>query len=194
MATVSRAQLQEAVSNPRNPLEPYAEKELTANIARLGLLEPLVVNSRTNTVVSGHQRLAILDKMAGNKEYELTVAMVDLDEKTEKEQIVFLNNELAMGTFDVDKLQRQVEKGLDWSKCGFTEVELSAMLPNWDPPAKPKKENKNTAIAAPPHVVLVFRDRAQSDRFLQMLGLSEFEKYLSGESLLELVKAGSQAV
>jgi hypothetical protein len=133
------------------------------------------------------------DPFLKDVDYELTVAMVDLDEKTEKEQVVFLNNELCQGTYDVDALQKQIEKGLDYSKCGFTESQLSAVLPNWDPPTKEKKAKKK-GPDAPPHCVLVFRDRAQSDRFLQMMGMSQMEKFLAGPPLLELVKRGTQAV
>lgn len=190
MATMQRSQIKLAAYNPRDPLDSFAKEKLTANLKEVGLLEPLVVNSRSGTLISGHARIGILDELAGKgTDYELTVALVDLDEKTEKEQVVFLNNEICMGTYDVDALQKQIEKGLDYSKCGFTESQLSAVLPNWDPPQKEKKAKKK-GPDAPPHCVLVFRDRAQSDRFLQMMGMSQFEKFLNGMPLIELVKRG----
>src|ERR1035438_8160183 len=82
-ADIHRKEITGAPYNPRR----ISEKERTALkkiIGHHGLVEPLVWNKRTGTLVSGHQRLGILDQLAKSKNYLLTVSVIDVDEKTEK--------------------------------------------------------------------------------------------------------------
>ena len=97
--TISRANIQGAPYNPRR-ISDAAKKKLRDNIKRVGLLDTIVVNKRTMNIVSGHQRVAILDTLERKKDYAITVAMVDLSEKEEVEQNLFFNNAKAMGEFD----------------------------------------------------------------------------------------------
>ena len=48
--------------------------------------------------------MSILDKLEKSKDYEIDVAVVDVDEKTEKKLNVQLNNSSMQGTFDFDML------------------------------------------------------------------------------------------
>jgi hypothetical protein len=98
-----------------------------------GQLAPITVNQRTMNVVSGHQRLSVLDMLLKYPEndYNLTVAMTDLDEKTEVEANVFMNNKSAQGDFDYDMLGQLHDIFPDISftdDFGFDESEVSLML------------------------------------------------------------------
>jgi len=104
MERVSRADLKQAPYNPR-AIDMHARKKLEANIRKVGLVEPLVVNRRTMHLVSGHQRLAALDAIEGSPDYALDVAMVDLTEKQEKAQNVFMNNPASQGLFEAASLE-----------------------------------------------------------------------------------------
>ena len=102
---VSRSQIHEAEYNPRK-ITDSAFKKLKKwfSAEGKGQLSPITVNKKTMNVVSGHQRLRVLDTLNRGKEYKLTVAMVELDEKTEVEANVFMNNASAQGEFDYDLL------------------------------------------------------------------------------------------
>jgi ParB-like nuclease domain len=183
MQTMHRKDLHDAPYNPRD-IDDAARKKLKANLKRVGLLEPLVVNQRSGNVVSGHQRLALMDAIEGKSDYELDVAVVDLDEKTEKEQCAFMNNELAQGSFDVPKLA-DVLKVADFSLCGFDPDVVESMIPQWNRPEEPAPQTAETC-----DVILVFPDRDQSDRFMELIQLSKDEKYIGGELIAELVRRG----
>jgi hypothetical protein len=117
---IKRSQIRLAEYNPRT-ITPEARKLLKDNIKRVGLLDPIIWNRTTGNVVSGHQRLQCLDtlneKKAGD-DYELTVSAVELDEKTEKEQNIFMNNPFAQGEYDQIKLP-DLLKDLEIDLTGF---------------------------------------------------------------------------
>ena len=99
MVTINRSEIHGAPYNPRR-ISDKNKKKLRDNIKRVGLVEPIVVNRRTMNIVSGHQRIAILDTLERKQDYNIEVAMVDLSEKEEMEQNLFMNNEKAMGEYD----------------------------------------------------------------------------------------------
>lgn len=88
MRSINRSKLKEAAYNPRH-IDEEAKRRLRNVIKANGLVRPIVVNERTMHIVSGHQRIAILDSLERRKDYELDVAFVDMDEKVEREQNVF---------------------------------------------------------------------------------------------------------
>lgn len=103
---VNREEIVEADYNPRK-ITDNAFKKLKKWFAAegKGQLAPIIVNKNSMTVVSGHQRLKVLDQLNRGKPYQLTVSLADLDEKTEVEANVFMNNSSAMGEFDFDMLR-----------------------------------------------------------------------------------------
>lgn len=90
---------------------------------RHGLVQPIVWNRRTNTVVSGHQRLTVLEAQG---ETEVTVSVVDLDDIQEKELNVALNK--ITGEWDDDKLSVILnELGEEATDTGFTLPEIDVL-------------------------------------------------------------------
>lgn len=128
---ISRKQIKNAPYNPRQ-IDDHARKKLFENIKKKGLLDTLVWNKRTGNLLSGHQRLSILDQRAaekGLKNYLLDVSVVDLGEKEEKEQNVFFNNTSAQGTYDVDGLGKLIqEDGFDYKRAGFDDMDLQLIF------------------------------------------------------------------
>ena len=96
---IKRHQIKNAPYNPRT-IKAENKKKLKNNLSEVGLLAPIIWNETTGNVVSGHQRLKILDELATEKDYTLTVSKVKLSEKTEKEQNLFMNNRGAHGEYD----------------------------------------------------------------------------------------------
>lgn len=127
--TISRDMIKNAPYNPRI-MDPKAKKRLKKNIAKHGLVAALTWNKRTGNLVGGHQRLEQLDALEKNKDYELTVCVVDVDEKEEAALNVQLNNPSMQGERDLDKLANMAEEfDLDMSEdLGFTESDIDFMF------------------------------------------------------------------
>ena len=129
---IDREEIHEADYNPRK-ITDSAFKKLKKwfSAEGKGQLAPLIVNKNTMTLVSGHQRLKVLDQLNRGKPYKLTVSMTDLDEKTEVEANIFMNNSSAMGEFDFEMLGDIHDMFPDISfteDLGFDESELSIMF------------------------------------------------------------------
>lgn len=123
-----RSQIKNAPYNPRK-ITDEAKQKLKDNIKTIGLLSPITWNIRTGNIVSGHQRITVLDSLHGTKDYTLKVARVDLDEKTEKQQNIFMNNPEAMGDFDLEKLEDLIKiDQIDIDATGFTPADIYQLL------------------------------------------------------------------
>lgn len=126
MATIQRSQINEAPYNPRI-MDAFAATRLRDNLKRLGLVEPLIWNKRSGNLLSGHQRLGQIDRLEKKKDYSLNLAVVDLDEKAEKEMNVFLNNQSVQGDWDLPKLKAMLE-GVDLERTGFTRFDVQLVF------------------------------------------------------------------
>ena len=117
--------------NPRT-IDPSSRLRLKKSLQRNGLVELLVWNRRTGVLVSGHQRLAILDELEGGLDYSLEVAVIDVDEVRERELNVSLNNEQMSGSFDLERLNDLVvsTEGLDLDALGFSPADLRDLFPD----------------------------------------------------------------
>lgn len=119
------ADMNRAAYNPRVDLQPEDEEyqAIERSLKRHGLVQPIVYNRRTNTVVSGHQRLTVLEAQG---ETEVTVSVVDLDDIQEKELNVALNK--ITGEWDDDKLSVILnELGEEATDTGFTLPEIDVL-------------------------------------------------------------------
>lgn len=119
------ADMNRAAYNPRVDLRPEDEEyqAIERSLKRHGLVQPIVWNRRTNTVVSGHQRLTVLE---AHGETEVTVSVFDLDDIQEKELNVALNK--ITGEWDDDKLSVILnELGEEATDTGFTLPEIDVL-------------------------------------------------------------------
>ena len=124
---VERRVLTNAPYIPRK-MKDTAKEKLKEYLKNVGLLSPIIWNKRTGHIVGGHRRIEAMDAIYETQEYKLNVAAVDLDEKTEKEQNLFLNNKLVQGEFDMDKLAEMWEDQIDFSQAGFDSIDLQEMF------------------------------------------------------------------
>lgn len=211
--TVSRREIKAAPYNPRK-ISPQARKRLAKKIKEVGLVEPLVWNRRTGHLVSGHQRLSILDELEKSNDYKLTVAVVDLPEDEEKRLNVFLNNTDSMGEFDFDKLSELIQELGNTTlpeSLGFDKVTVDLLVgenPLFSEEAdeagkeikdimheiKSFKSNARQTLKnqddAEFYLVLVFADRAGADNFLEYFNLDPNNRYVDGDMILDIIKRG----
>jgi hypothetical protein len=125
---------------------PKSATKLKAGIKKIGILAPPVWNKRTGHIVSGHQRVSILDDIHGGKDYRLKVAVVNLDETKEKEANILLNNYEAQGSWDLDKLGQMFnETDLDIEATGFDVADIYQLF--GDSPFANRKDSFIEALA-----------------------------------------------
>lgn len=210
---IKRSQINPAPYNPRI-IDAAAEKRLHSKLQDVGLVVPLTWNRRTGNLVSGHQRLKKLDKSQRyngkpTTDYLLDVAVVDVDDKTERELNVFLNNPSAMGSWDMELLGQLTTQDVDLAALGFdqTELQFFANAADWerdinepvrgdidkinqmrDRGRKAKKHFRDTIDDVEYYIVIVFGGRGERDDFVKGLRLPKDQRYYDGERVKEAMR------
>lgn len=134
--TMRRSQIHFAAYNPRT-IDPSARRRLRAAIKHHGLVEPLVVNQRTDfTIIGGHQRTMVMDELAGfdpsaplANDYEIPVALVDIPLAEEQALNISLNNAEIQGNYDLGMLEELLaQPEFPVAATGFDRAALQMML------------------------------------------------------------------
>jgi DNA modification methylase len=126
---ISISQINLAPYNPRKDLKPGDEEyeRLLAGIKHFGLVEPVVVNRRTQRLVGGHQRVKVLSNLGHST---VQAVIVDLPEADEKVLNLALNR--IQGEWDLPKLSALLldldAADVDLNLTGFTLDEISSLL------------------------------------------------------------------
>lgn len=132
--------------NPRVKLteKDFQYKALKASIDEFGLVVPLIVNERTGTLVSGHQRLSVM--LASGVE-ETEVVVVDFPPEKEKALCIAMNK--VDGEWDYGKLADLIEEivdaGVDTLVTGFTGSEIKELLGELDAELDEETETEHEA-------------------------------------------------
>lgn len=126
VTTIPRNKIKKADYNPRI-IDDENLKRLTKDIREHGLVTPLVWNKRTGVLVSGHQRLAAMDKIHRKDDYEVPVAVIDVSEKEEKQLNVQMNNPSLQGSWDLDALAGLRDDGISFEDMGFNRADIDFM-------------------------------------------------------------------
>lgn len=220
---VHRNKVKNAPYNPRS-IDDHARKKLHHNLKKKGLLDALVWNKRTGNLVSGHQRLSILDDLsATGDDYTLDFAVVDLSEKEEKEQNLFFNNPSTQGTYDTDLVGQMITDGVDYYNAGFDDMDIQMMfegteyavtmfdddkapksvqedLEQLDEIQRMKRERKEHRArdqdANDPefYAVVVFPDRDAQGKFMERLGKDKNDRYVDGVRLHSSLEASAPRI
>lgn len=147
MDTIRRDAIHGAEYNPRIISED-ARKRLRKMLAKHGLVQPLVWNKRTGNLVSGHQRLAALDSLERSQDYDLQVAVVDVDEREERVLNVQLNNPSMQGEWDLDKLTEMADAAnISPDEFGFSDGDISVLFGDDSPLAEMLADDENVTEA-----------------------------------------------
>ena len=204
VAEVHRSELKNAPYNPRQ-LSDTARTKLKRSLATFGLVEPPVWNVRTGNIVGGHQRISVLDSLQGTKDYRLTVAKVDVDQKKEKELNLILNNTLAMGDYEIEKLQ-EILKEVDAELAGFDKADIFRIFGDDflaqdaaaiselseqiraanDRYTKLQKSVTDKRDNSDYYTVIIFRDTDHRQKVLKQLGFDD-NKWINGEELEKMI-------
>ena len=208
--------------HPKNPriISDGARKKLKGKMAEVGLLQPLIINRTTGYLLGGHQRLSSLDSLErykpGKNDYQIDVAVVELDSDAELAMLIFLNNPSSMGTWDMDELASIATDGIDFGAMGFDRVDVEMMfdgdarfesffgdsadvLESKDALANIKEDGRSGKsgldefrekgaknISSDFYVVVVCKDQAEKESLLKHLRVPKGEQYISPSEIMGL--------
>lgn len=136
--------IQEADYNPRQISDMEAEK-LRNSITEFGLVDPIIVNLKNNTIIGGHQRynaicdLAIIDNnfqqelnmiKLGNIGWVFLDTNLDIKDDAHEKALNLALNKIS-GEWDIDKLQSLFDdleiEGFDIELTGFNDLEITEL-------------------------------------------------------------------
>lgn len=211
--TISRDMIKNAPYNPRI-MDEKAKKRLRKNIAKHGLVAALTWNKRTGNLAGGHQRLEQLDALEKTKDYDLTVCVVDVDEREEAALNVQLNNPSMQGEWDLDKLANMTEEfDLDLSEdLGFTDSDIDFMFEGDDrfsqlfeteegekmrgdlekvkAARKQSVDNLKDRNNINWYTVIVFENEQDRDAFMKEISIPKYEKYVTEDQVRRITRRG----
>lgn len=210
--SILRSEIKEHPQNPRI-ITDSAKKKLKEKISEVGLLQPLIVNKRSGYLLGGHQRLAALDALErykqGKNNYLLDVSMVDLDEKSEVDMLVFLNNPAAQGRWDSNILAGLAEF-TDFESMGFDKIDLDLIF-NGDQrfsnlfeddqktnetkqhlqdvkEARKQHTDKTNDQSIDYYVTVVCQNQTEKEKLMMHLGIPKGEIYISPREIMSMKK------
>lgn len=207
--------------NPINPKRHSDERVRLQkkNLQKVGFLGGIVWNEVSGNLVDGHRRIKAMDlhyKYDGTTEteYEVKVEVVNLDGKTEKEQLAYM----AAGNTkpDIDLLANFVpdidysEIGLDTNEINdilaFSQADAISLSESLDDLISPmdsyeekkghmkevKQQVKEQALQRQrneeAYVTLSFSSFDAKSDFCDLLGISTDDKFAKGEDVLKLIE------
>lgn len=208
---IKRSQIKLAAYNPRT-ITDEARKRLKKGLKKFGLVQPLVWNETTGTLVSGHQRLSIMDETYKypDNDYTLTVSVVHLSEKDEKILNVQLNNQDMMGEFDYDALRDMQFETPDLDLLGFSDSgldlvfgenggEIGQLVSDSEEAEQAKdkldeiknerqqmNKQKDAENSASFYFIVVCEDEAQRTALMKKMGVPIYEEFVTADKLQKL--------
>lgn len=116
--------LNRSTYNPRKELQPGDEKyeAIKSSLLAYGNVEPVIVNQRGNVVISGHQRLKILEEIG---QTEVVASVVDFSEDAEKQLSLALNK--IEGEWDKEKLDELLSEIGGEQFTGFSQADIEEL-------------------------------------------------------------------
>lgn len=208
--TISRAEIKNASYNPRI-MDKGKKKRLKEGIRKHGLVSAITWNKRTGNLVGGHQRLEQLDALEKTSDYELTVCVIDVDEREEALLNVQLNNPSMQGDWDLDKLAIMADDfALSMDDLGFSKEDAAFLFDGDDrftelyntPEANEvKKELKEIKEARSQmneklkengridfYTIIVFSSPEEREEFHREISVPLSEQYISLEQVRRIAK------
>lgn len=205
MQTIQRSAIKNADYNPRFMGE-KEKKRLRNALKENGLVSALTWNKRTGNLVGGHQRLEQLDALEKNADYELTVCVIDVDEKQEAKLNVQLNNPSMQGEWDVEKLFEMTQDfDLSMEEMGFSATDAAYLFDGDEkfvelfetPEATGEKEKLKQIKEARQGmtqeykndqradfmVVVVFKDAQERADFMRRIHVPGYEQYVTVDQI-----------
>lgn len=207
--TIKRSQINFADYNPRT-ITTQNKAKLKKNLQEYGLAGGLVWNKQTSNLVSGHQRLSIIDKEnkynpnTKENDYNIQVVCVNIPLEKEKALNIFFNNPHGQGVFDNDKLKVVMGEIKFDETSGFDKRQSMSMFNTAEMLSQEELENISKTIAETTsafkdmsnkttteddfYLVIVFKNADDKTMFLQSIDLQPDENiYCKSDDFVEAI-------
>lgn len=155
---VSISDVKPAKYNPRD-ISDSAFEGLKESIKKFGLVDPLIVNTRTNVLVGGHQRLKACEALGMT---HVPVVEVDLSLAEEKALNVTLNNQKISG-FYTDALQDLLDE-IKIDVPEFEELKLDALFPDDDDEDKNEDKEVDASEARKIEILIQCKNEKEQEQ------------------------------
>ena len=126
---IKRSQINLNPINPKRHTD-RAVKLQEKNLKKVGFLGGIVWNRNTGNLIDGHRRIMAMDlyyKYDGANDYDVKVESVELDDKTEKEQLTYM----AVGNTkpDIDLIAKYIGDidPIKYQDLGFDDNQISVI-------------------------------------------------------------------
>lgn len=210
---VQRSKINPAPYNPRT-MPDSNRKRLRGSLDKTGFVAPpFVWNDRTGILVSGHQRLAWLDRQA--KAAKLpddyivkNVSVVNVDDATERALNYALNNPQSQGLFDLEKLSPMLGfEGFDLTTAGLEANDIPRLVGGMESAAELMPQEmldvldqlsdeserydkivETTTSYPDGYIAFVFRGSTEATAALEAAGLDTTKWLHSGDLFDEMTK------
>jgi hypothetical protein len=210
---IKRSQINFAPYNPRKESKEVID-ELKRNFRKVGYLGGIVWNKLTGNLVGGHKRIEAMDLIFDYpaNDYDVKVEEVEFDDKTEKEQNIFLNNKRVQGETDYEMLAI-ILPDIDIENTGLTDYDIQmveSIVPDFhmgdntsiiadSQDLKKNNEEKKTHVKelkktlhknnqdnqTPSYFTVTFKDYNSKAEFLEQLGINGDDVFIVSKNFLE---------
>jgi hypothetical protein len=213
--TIKRSKINFAPYNPKKHSKEAIEQQ-KANFKKVGFLGGIVWNRVTGNLVSGHKRVMAQDlyyNYDGTKEkdYDIKVECVEMNEKTEKEQNIYMDAKRTNTPQDYELLAVILPE-IDMENTGLNDYDLQiieSIVPDFNLGSNEeiildtqdlKKEyeekkskmkelkkdihNKNQENQTPSYFTVTFKNYNEKAEFLERLGINGDSVFITGEQFI----------
>jgi len=213
---IKRSQINLNPINPKRHTD-RAVKLQEKNLKKVGFLGGIVWNRNTGNLIDGHRRIMAMDlyyKYDGANDYDVKVESVELDDKTEKEQLTYM----AVGNTkpDIDLIAKYIGDidPIKYQDLGFDDNQIRDILafsddsPMIEEPfegmiigdAEARKENVKS-VKERVNVIAEEREKRENAfvtlsfssyeafiSFMDIMSASPDERFIKGENVLKLIE------
>lgn len=211
---IKRSQISFAPYNPRKKDKKVVEA-LKRNFKKVGFLGGIQWNATTGNLIGGHKRTEALDLVydydgTDETDYDIKVEKIELTEKQEKEQNIFLNNKRVQGEMDYEMMAVLVQE-IDIEEAGLDNYDINiieSIVPDFNfgdnkkikediedtrttqekkDNIKDLKKNIKNGISNNQQVsyfVVTFKNYDDKAEFLEGIGINGDDIYITGEKFV----------
>lgn len=211
---IKRSQISFAPYNPRKKNKKVVEA-LKRNFKRVGFLGGIQWNATTGNLIGGHKRTEALDLIHGydgtsETDYDIKVEKIELTEKQEKEQNIFLNNKRVQGEMDYEMMSVLVQE-IDIDEAGLEQYDIDlieTLVPDFSfgknedikteiedlrTPQEKKQDIKDLKKNIKSNIgeshlasyfCVTFKNYNEKAEFLEGIGISGDDIYITGEKFI----------